>query len=172
MSDGNILQQPNSWLSQSLSAQKNTDKGNYAVYAVAPVQKNDLLAVWGGTVVTRAQLDAIAASLRQLSVQIENDLYLVTTVAGPGDYINHSCDPNAGLVGQTGLVAMRNISPGEEICFDYAMSDSSNYDEFDCACGAANCRGRITGNDWRNPDLWVRYQGYFSPYLQKRIEQL
>jgi hypothetical protein len=52
------------------------------------------------------------------------------------------------------------------------MSDGSPYDEFDCECGAANCRGRISGNDWRRPELWERYAGHFSPYLQRRINHL
>jgi hypothetical protein len=67
---------------------------------------------------------------------------------------------------------MRDIEPGEEICFDYAMSDSTDYDEFVCGCGAPNCRKKVTGNDWRNPVLWERYQGYFSPYLQLKINEL
>jgi hypothetical protein len=67
---------------------------------------------------------------------------------------------------------MRNIAQGEEICFDYAMSDGSPYDEFDCACDAPNCRGRITGEDWRRPELQRKYANWFSPYLRRRIEQL
>jgi len=43
--------------------------------------------------------------------------------AEAGDLVNHSCDPNCGLVGAVLVVAMRDIEPGEEITFDYAMSD-------------------------------------------------
>ena len=39
-----------------------------------------------------------------------------------------------------------------------------------CQCGGPDCRGRITGNDWQLPDLWERYRGHFSPYLQRRID--
>lgn len=67
---------------------------------------------------------------------------------------------------------MRRIHPGEEVTIDYAMCDGSPYDELACACGSASCRGRVSGEDWRNPDLWVRYAGYFSPYLQRRIDAL
>jgi hypothetical protein len=51
------------------------------------------------------------------------------------------------------------------------MSDGSPYDEFDCACGSPLCRGRVTGDDWQRHDLQARYAGYFSPYLQRRIER-
>ena len=30
----------------------------------------------------------------------------------------------------------------------------------------------MTGNDWRDPSLWKRYAGHFSPYLQRRIAAL
>ena len=76
------------------------------------------------------------------------------------------------MSGPIALVAMRRIQPGEEICYDYAMSDGSDYDEFGCLCGAANCRGSVTGNDWRSRDLWKRYRSHFSPYLQRRIRKL
>ncbi len=66
---------------------------------------------------------------------------------------------------------MRDIEPGEEICFDYAMTDSYPYDEFDCQCRSPMCRGRITANDWRLPDLQEHYRGYFSSYLEKRIRE-
>lgn len=33
-------------------------------------------------------------------------------------------------------------------------------------------RGKFTGADWQDPKLWERYQGYFSPYLQKKIDVL
>ena len=87
-------------------------------------------------------------------------------------WINHSCDPNAGLNGQIVLVAMHEIATGEEIRFDYAMSDVTDYDEFKCECGAPNCRGVVRGSDWRRPELWEKYAGYFSPYIQRRIEKL
>jgi hypothetical protein len=88
------------------------------------------------------------------------------------DYLNHSCQPTAGMSGQIGVVALRDLGPGEEICIDYAMCDGSPYDEFTCGCGTPSCRGQITGNDWMRPELQTRYAGYFSPYLQRRIERM
>ena len=66
---------------------------------------------------------------------------------------------------------MTDIEPGAEICFDYAMCDSDDYDEFVCACGTPTCRGLITGADWQRPEIQARYAGYFSPYLASKIAQ-
>lgn len=144
----------------------------YGVFAREPLSKDERIAVWGGEVVTREGFEQLPDRLRRLSVQIEEGLYLVALTEGPADYINHSCNPNAGMHGQIVVVALRDINAGEQICFDYAMTDGSDYDEFECACGAPNCRKNVTGRDWRNPALWERYDGYFSPYLARRIERL
>lgn len=60
-----------------------------------------------------------------------------------GLYVNHSCNPNAGLRGTDVLVALRDIPKGAEVRFDY----SSNMDEdlwtMPCACGEPICRGVI-----------------------------
>lgn len=108
---------------------------------------------------------------REHSMQVsENHYHVSLTTADPPSFINHSCGPNAGFDGQIILVAMRDICKGDEITFDYAMCDSSPFDEFDCSCGSVDCRGRVTGNDWRSQELWLRYRGYFSPYLNRRIQ--
>ena len=67
---------------------------------------------------------------------------------------------------------MRDIEPGEELSFDYAMCDASDYDEFACLCEFPTCRGVVTGMDWRNPELQSKYSGYFSPYLIRKIAAL
>jgi hypothetical protein len=67
---------------------------------------------------------------------------------------------------------MRDIEVGEELTFDYAMTDASDYDEFTCLCGVPMCRGIVTGADWRDPVLQAKYHGYFSQYLMQRIAAL
>ncbi len=159
-----------SYLSPKLVARKHPVKGGMGVFALAAIQADELLVVWSGELFSLAQLATLSLELQQRSVQVEEDFYLVPTRNGePADFINHSCQPNVGMSGQITLRAMREIAIGEELCYDYAMSDGSAYDEFECSCGAAVCRGRITGNDWQLPSLQARYTGWFSPYLQRRI---
>jgi hypothetical protein len=147
-----------------------TSKGGRGVFARVKIRAGEVLIVWGGEVVTGEMLKWMSADRHRLALQIEEDLYLVTANEGPADWVNHSCNPNAGLVGQIVLVALRDIRPGEEVGFDYAMSDGSPYDEFECGCGAKTCRHHVTGDDWRLPELQARYAGHFSPYLQRRVD--
>jgi hypothetical protein len=171
MHQSDVFPDPTCYLSPKLEGRLRPD-GSHGVYARQPVRAGERLVVWGGEIVTWETLIQLPPHLRPYSVQVEEGLYLVSARVGPADWVNHSCDPNAGLEGQMVLVARRDIAVGEEICFDYATSDGSPYDEFECTCGAANCRGRVTGNDWLDPELQERHAGYFSPYLQRRIEQL
>ena len=85
-------------------------------------------------------------------------------------FINHSCDPNVGFRGQVVYVAMRPIRAGEELCHDYAMERSDDY-ELECHCGSTLCRGMVTGEDWKSPELQQRYGRYFSIYLRCKFER-
>ncbi|MEZ4331577.1 MAG: SET domain-containing protein [Myxococcota bacterium] len=160
----------NSFLASGLRGVEIPEKGGHGVFAEQPIPRGRLLVVFGGDVIDRQEVDQLAPGLRPLVLQVDEDAFLVSTKPGPADWVNHSCDPNAGLRGQICLVAMRDIAPGEEITFDYAMSDGCDYDEFLCGCRAARCRGRITGDDWSRPDLVERYRGFRSPYLDVRLE--
>ncbi|XSG81062.1 MAG: SET domain-containing protein [Methyloligella sp. ZOD6] len=166
-------QEETAYLSAKCSVVAAPAKGGHAVVAKESIAKEELIAMWSGRIVTGDGLDTVDEALRHRIVQVEEDLYLVSLSPMEGaDLINHSCMPNAGLRGQIALVAMREIAPGEEITIDYAMCDGTPYDEFACFCNATSCRGKVTGEDWKRPELQRRYAGYFSPYLQRRIEHL
>ncbi len=164
---------PTSYLSPKLEIRAAPEKGGFAVFCRQPLQKDEVICAWSGVVQTEAQLRLLPPEALSHTVQIDEGLFLASLGAEeePADYINHSCNPNAGVRGQISLVAMRPILPGEEITFDYAMTDSTPFDEFPCACGAPQCRGQVRGDDWQRPELWQRYEGYFSAYLQARIHQ-
>ena len=160
-----------SWLAPKCAVRE-IHPGFNGIFAIAPIAKGELLSIWSGEIMTRAQVQQLPEKYQHYATQIEEEFYLAGVMDDPADYFNHSCNPNAGMQGQIVLVAMRDIQPDEQICFDYAMTDGSDYDEFECRCGAENCRRVVRGSDWQNPELWERYAGFFVPYLQKRIDRL
>ncbi len=150
-----------------------TPHAGYTLYALEPIAKDELIVVWGGVILTTAQLYQVPEFARDRAIQVEEDLHLCSgMVEDLADCANHSCNPNAGLRGQITLIAMRAIQAGEEVCFDYGMSEGNPDFTMKCACGQPTCRGAVTGNDWKMPDLQARYVGYFMPYLQRRIDAL
>ena len=77
--------------------------GGKAVIAREHIAPGELIGVWSGRVVSTEELDALAPEIRMHTVQVEEELYLASIGdTEPPDYINHSCDPNAGLDGQIG----------------------------------------------------------------------
>ena len=141
--------------------------------AVEPIDAGEVVAAFGGRCITRDEFDLLPVGQQVRSIQIEERLFLAGPVEPePADFINHSCDPNCGMSGSTVLIALRDIDVGEALSYDYATSDGCDYDEFECACGSVNCRGKVSGYDWMLPELQIRYRGYFSPYLAARIASL
>jgi D-alanine-D-alanine ligase-like ATP-grasp enzyme len=57
---------------------------------------------------------------------------------------NHSCAPNTAYDGLN-VIALRHITKGEELTLDYAAFLDENMEPFQCRCGAANCRGDVSG---------------------------
>jgi uncharacterized protein len=124
--------------------------------AVAPIATDELVAIKGGHIVTIAALRSVPERLQNSEVQIAGGFHLAAVQDaeyGPVMlFINHSCEPNVGFAGNIVLVAMRDISPGEELTTDYAL-----FDDYDgmmlCQCGTPSCRGTIGGRDSQRPDV-------------------
>jgi uncharacterized protein len=140
--------------------------------AVAPIAKDEIVAIKGGHLVDTQTLDALPDRLRNTDIQITDDYHLAALEDDEYEpvmlFINHSCEPNVGFAGNIVLVAMRDIAPGEELTTDYALFDDTD-EPMTCNCGAASCRGTITGRDWQDPELERKYGSYFSWYLLRRF---
>jgi hypothetical protein len=134
--------------------------------AVAPIAADELFAIKGGHIVTTAALRSLPERLRNSEVQIAGGFHLAAVEDAEYEpvmlFINHSCEPNVGFAGNIVLVAMRDISPGEELTTDYALFDDDGM--MQCHCGTPSCRGTIGGRDWRRPDVQRKYGSYFSSY--------
>src|SRR5258706_2603001 len=157
-----MSKQPSSYLSSKLEGRPKADSSGNGIFALEPLKKGELAAVFGGVVYEWDSFIRLPDLDRSLCIQVEDRLFLVPRPIGEGDYVNHSCNPNAGLSGQIGLVAMRDINIGEAVCFDYAMSDTMPYDEVECGCRNANCRRSITCNDLQTPQHQKRHASFLS----------
>jgi SET domain-containing protein len=66
-------------------------------------------------------------------------------------WLNHSCDPNCEAIEEDDRIfiyALRDIEPGEELFYDYAMEIDEPITEeskkkFVCYCGSSSCRGTM-----------------------------
>jgi len=65
-------------------------------------------------------------------------------------YINHSCDPNCIVEKTDGtlwIVAIRAITAGEELSFNYGY-EITHYRDNPCTCGAEQCCGYILARQY------------------------
>jgi SET domain-containing protein len=68
-------------------------------------------------------------------------------------WINHCCDPNCEAIEEDDRIfiyAMREIEPGEELSYDYALEidepiTKKSMKEYECLCGTRSCRGTLLG---------------------------
>ena len=81
-----------------------------------------------------------------------------------GQYANHSCDPNAGIIKQDRrlwLKAITDIAPGDEVTHDYStLLGVDDVWKMRCNCGAARCR------------RWVRHIGTLPAAVARRYRAL
>jgi uncharacterized protein len=162
-----------SWISPKARKAVPSDIAGRGLRAVEPIAAGEVVAVKGGHIVTTDVLRTLPPPLPNSDVQIADNLHLVALTEAEYEpvmlFLNHSCEPNVGFAGNIVLVAMRDIAAGEELTTDYAMFD--DYDgDMQCGCGTPSCRKRIDGRDWQRPELQQRYRGYFSWYLERRID--
>jgi hypothetical protein len=161
-----------SYLSPKAAVQKSPIQGR-GLFATGEFSPGEIVCVKGGYIFTRATLDEIEPVLGPAEIQIADGLFIgpsrTEDLEGGMIFSNHSCDPNLAVQGQIVFVALRQIAIGEELTHDWATTDDDDY-SMTCRCGAAGCRGTITGKDWQKKDLQRKYRGVFSWYLQRKID--
>lgn len=154
---------------------RNAGGGGKGVFAQAPVHTGEKLMLFSGRIVT------VQDEIGDWGIQIDDDFVIGGKSSDDdkledADFFNHGCNPNAGIKGQILLVAMKDIAADEEVVFDYAMclykSENGIDYRFQCNCGSENCRSFITNEDWRILQLQKKYDGFFSWYLQEKINNL
>jgi SET domain-containing protein len=157
------------YLTPKAKARYIPEKNFKGLFAIEPIQAGEVLTAYMGKIIDGKTLASLPPMTQVHLLQIHDDLYVEPIQTEEAHFVNHSCEPNAWLEGPITVVARRDIEPGEEITFDYATCDGSPFDEFECLCGAPNCRKQIRGTDWKISELWKKYEGHFSPYLPIRF---
>ncbi|HRG24411.1 MAG TPA: SET domain-containing protein-lysine N-methyltransferase [Chitinophagaceae bacterium] len=65
---------------------------------------------------------------------------------------NHCCTPNTEFDGLN-VLAISDISKGQELTLDYANFLDEHMEPFDCQCGTKGCRGKISGQTGNSLNL-------------------
>jgi len=148
--------------------------GGMGLFAKETIKAGEKVVVWKSEYTNRAGAER-AKQDGKLIMQWDYELFSIEDRGDDqGYFTNHSCDSNLWLNGADTLIAKRDIYPNEEITADYALweADEDFVSSWNCNCGPSVCRKKITGKDWRLPEVQKRYLNHFSPLINKRIQAL
>jgi len=152
-----------------------SDTEGRGLFAKDPIRKGEIVSVRGGHIISRQMEKKIKKPDGYWGYPIADEFVLAPIntqeVEDVMMFLNHSCEPNVGILGQIIFVAMRSIDSGEELTIDYAMF-GANKEPMQCNCRSTNCRGLITDSDWKIEKLQVKYRGYFSSYIELKINAM
>ncbi|MEI7719895.1 MAG: SET domain-containing protein [bacterium] len=87
-------------------------------------------------------------------------------------YFNHSCEPNAGVGEGSVLVALQDITKGEEIFFDYSTTVCTHCEwKMSCACGSGACRKVIRNAGSVSKKVLKKYVmlGVLPQFIKKEL---
>jgi 8-oxo-dGTP pyrophosphatase MutT (NUDIX family) len=162
------------WLHPSVEVRVSRIEGR-GLFATSALTAGTVVARLGGRLADTAVMrDLVADATAGRSAYVDtitvlDDLHLVLPPRRPVGYGNHSCDPALWHTDAFTLAARRDLAPGEELTVDYATQTAEAGFVMACRCGSALCRGRVTGADWRRPELQERYGERWVPALLARI---
>ncbi len=80
-------------------------------------------------------------------------------------YMNHHCEPTTVIRGRE-VVALRAITQGESVTFDYNTTEVELAEPFVCHCGSARCIGQVRGARYLTPEQRARLAGFLAPHVQ------
>lgn len=148
---------------------KNTRKYGQALFARENINKGEVIAAFNGDIIKARNIFNIPNDppfeLRDHAIQFEENKWRDSK--GIAKFIAHSCEPNCGIKEKFKIVALEDIKKGEEVTFDYDMTENSDWQIADCKCGRKNCRKVIHGYRYLSEEVKRKYQGYVSEYLTR-----
>ena len=123
----------------------NGDMG-LAVYATAPIQRGERIAVFEGEAYEAEDALSLSPIMRNHAIQVGPKTY-VFGYQGLAHMLCHSCEPNCGVRDYTEIFAVRDIAIGGQLTWDYRCSENSNWVLHDCLCGSLRCSKTIRNYD-------------------------
>jgi uncharacterized protein len=141
---------------------KNNSFGR-GIFAKSKIFKGEKIMEFTGPVISFQE--AVLKPVHQLSfpLQISHQYYIDSQE--PAVLVNHSCEPNAGIMKDKIIVALTDIEAGKEILYDYSTTmNEDNWVLEGCLCGSEKCRGIVKDFKYLSVELQ-------KMYLKKRVVQ-
>lgn len=156
--------------------EKETLSKGKGVFASAFIPKDTL--IWKLTETkryTKEEWEKLPEEIKKDAYPDSDGNFVVAT--GKGESWNHSCDANTSWSSDDELSSKRDIQKDEELTYDYATTDIDEtkgtdiaYD-WECKCGAENCRKILHWNDILKPEIYEVYKGHLPSWVVKYVNK-
>jgi uncharacterized protein len=168
-----LMPEPDSWLSDQVQVRSSGIAGQ-GLFARTDIPAGVVVSRLGGRIVSDDALEELMRVAEDTyidSVSIVEDGNLVLPPGTSSHFGNHGCDPSLWWVDPFSLATTSHVPGGEELTVDYGTLTDDPHFLMSCLCGAACCRGSVTGSDWTRPGLQNRYGEHWVPVLRERIRR-
>jgi len=126
----------------------------YGVYATKPISKGTRIIEYAGQRTSWEDTSDDEENPHTFIFGLENGQVINPEIGGnEARWINHCCDPNCEAIEEDDSIfiyAIRDIEPGEELSYDYALEidepiTERSKKEYECLCGSRSCRDTLLG---------------------------
>jgi len=138
---------------QKLYVMKGNSIAGFGIYASRNIKRGEIIFQGEGRsqrLITRRFVennwnDNDKETFRRYAYPVSKEIFLLWD-DNPAEWApqNHCCNPNTGYLGLN-VIALNDISNGEELTLDYTSFLDENMEPFHCGCGSKDCRGLIKG---------------------------
>ena len=134
------------------------------IFALKPIKKDDVIFIVKGKIVKSGF--GPQENKHPNMIGYNNKAWIMPFKSNPLYYLNHSCNPNAGIKGKVTFVAMKPIKKDEEIMLDYSIAEEDPAWSMKCRCGNRNCCKVIRSIQFLDRNLFDKYKIYIPKYLR------
>jgi translation elongation factor P/translation initiation factor 5A len=128
----------------------NNETQQKSLHTSKPIKEND--------VITKFSAASTLANPSYLTIQTGIDQH-ITLYPVHLQYINHSCHPTVFFDTTTfNLVALKDISIGEELTFFYPSTELDMAQSFICNCGSNSCLADVKGAKYLSDNEIKKYK--------------
>jgi len=140
----------------------------FGLFAKKNIKKGEILFLIKGEVVNLVVEDSDTASLYPNAVGFGKDQWIDPYPTNPLVYLNHSCQPNAGIRGTVTVCAMKPIKKGDHITIDYSTTEIDPFWRLEkrCGCKSEKCRKIIKSVQSLDLQIFNSYLPFVPRFVQ------
>ena len=144
-----------------------TEKKGRGIFATRIIKKDEKILEFAGPMIFFEEALLKSPETSSNPLQIGQQVYI--DIEEPGVLANHSCAPNAGIKNDRFLMALEDIYPGQEICYDYSTTMDEDHWTLVCKCEHPLCRGVVKDFKYLPLELQKKYRelGIVQSFIKK-----